>query len=95
MVEQPLDVLEPGNARHLFSRKKFPEQDHETTVGDGEIRGEERASIIFVAAQVDHRRRGWRDEQSAGAGNFLDRFARSPAEKFDAENGVRGERQNA
>ncbi len=95
MFKQPLDVLEPGDARHLFSRKKFPEQDHEATVGDGELGPEEGASIIFVSAEIDHRRRGRRDEQPAGASNFLDRFARRPAKKLDTENGVEREGQNA
>ena len=60
----------------------------ETAVGDRKIGGEKRPPIIFVTAEVDHRGSRRRDEQSAVARDFIDRLARCPAEKPDAENRV-------
>ena len=89
MLEQALDVFEPGYARDALAGEQFPEQDHEAAVGDREIGPEQRAPIIFVAAQVDHGRGGRRDEQPTAASDFADRLARGAAEEVDAEDPVR------
>jgi exosortase len=85
MFEQALDVLESRDARNTFTGEKFPEQDHETAVGDRKIGGEESAAIILIAAEVDHRWRGRGDQQTTSAGNLVDRLARSAAEEFNPQ----------
>jgi hypothetical protein len=89
VLEQSLDVFEPGDARHLLAGEQFPEQDHEAAVGNREIGPEHGAPIIFVATEVDHRRSGRRDEQPTAAGDFLDRLARGAAEEVEAEDRIR------
>lgn len=88
VLEQALDVFEPGNPRDPFAGEKFPEQNHETAVGNRDIRGEQCATVIFVPAQIDHGRRGWRNEQPAGPRDLVDRFARRPAEELEAKDVV-------